>query len=162
MKFDVVKVTDEELKNFTAVQMQLLRTAQKSKNELVHKMEKGLALFKKLFYTDDMKESSLLEQKKAELQAEFDYQLAIIVEQYTYGMELSEPIIPENPDASKVGYIVDYTLPYTERYNIVREYYLSIADPAERMNLYSNDEVAKDYLSSYYRTLFNVLYSYSV
>ena len=162
MKFDVVKVTDEELKNFTAVQMQLLRTAHKSKNELVHKMEKELALFKKLFYTDDMKESSLLEQKKAELQAEFDYQLAIIVEQYTYGMELSEPFIPENPDASKVGYIVDYTLPYTERYNIVREYYLSIADPAERMNLYSNDEVAKDYLSSYYRTLFNVLYSYSV
>ena len=162
MKFDVVKVTDEELKNFTAVQMQLLKKEKKSKNELVHKMEKELALFKKLFYTDDMKESSLLEQKKAELQAEFDYQLAIIVEQYTYGMELSEPFIPENPDASKVGYIVDYTLPYTERYNIVREYYLSIADPAERMNLYSNDEVAKDYLSSYYRTLFNVLYSYSV
>ena len=40
MKFDVVKVTDEELKNFTAVQMQLLRTAQKSKNELLHKVEK--------------------------------------------------------------------------------------------------------------------------
>lgn len=162
MKFDVVQITDDELKNFSAVQMQILRTAQKSKDELVHKMEKELALFKKLVYTDDMKESSLLEQKKAEIQAELNYQLAIIVEQYNYGMELSEPFIPPSPDASKVGYIVDYTLPYTDRYNIVREYYLSIKDPTERMNLYSNDEVAKDYLSSYYRTLFNVLYSYSV
>ena len=77
-------------------------------------------------------------------------------------MELSEPIIPENPDVANVGYLVDYSLPYTDRYSIVREYYLSIKDPDERLNLYAADQVAKDYLSSYYRTLFNVLYSYSV
>lgn len=29
MEFDVIEVTEEELKNFTAVQMQLLRTTQK-------------------------------------------------------------------------------------------------------------------------------------
>lgn len=162
MEFDIVEISEEELKRFTAVQMQILRTAQKSKNELVHKMEKDLALFKKLVYTDDMKESSLLEQKKAELQAELDYQIAILVEQYEYGMQLSEPFIPENPDAEKVGYLVDYSLPYSDRYNIVREYYLSIPDPTERMNLYANDEIAKDYLSTYYRPLFNVLYSYSI
>ena len=162
MKYDVVEVTEEELKKFTAVQMQILRTAQKDKDELLRKTEKDLALFKKLVYTDDMKESSLLEQKRAELQAEYEYQLAIIVEQYSYGMELSEPYIPPRPDASKVGYLVDYSLPYSDRYNIVREYYLSIPDPTERMNLYANDEVAKDYLSSYYRPLFNVLYSYSI
>ena len=162
MEFDVVEITEEELKLFSAVEMQILRTAQKSKNELVQKMEKEFALFKKLVYTDDMKESSLLEQKKAELQAEYDYQLAIIVEQYHYGMELTEPHIPSNPEAGSVGYLVDYRLPYNDRYNIVREYYLSIKDPNERMTLYANDEVAKDYLSSYYRALFNVLYSYSV
>ena len=162
MEFDVVEISQDELKNLTAVQMQILRTAQKSKNELVHKMEKELELFKKLVYTDDMKESSLLEQKEAELQAELDYQLAIIVEQYEYGMQLSEPYIPEHPDAGQVGYLVDYTLPYSDRYSIVREYYLAIKDPTQRMNLYANDEVAKDYLSSYYRALFNVLYSYSI
>lgn len=162
MVYDVVEITDEELSKFTAVQMQLLRTAQKSKDELVHKTEKELALFKKLVYTDEMKESSLLAQKQAELQAEYEYQLAIIVEQYEYGMQLSEPYIPSNPEAGKVGYMVDYSLPYTDRYNIVKEYYLAITDPTERMNLYTNDEVAKDYLSSYYKTLFNVLSSYSM
>lgn len=162
MIFDVVNIPEDELEDLTAVQMQLLRTAQKSKDELVHKMQQELALFKKLVYTDDMKESSLLAQKEAELQAEYEYQLAIIVEQYQYGMKLSEPFIPANPEAGKVGYLVDYSLPYSERYNIVKEYYLSISDPTERMNLYSKDEIARDYLSSYYRTLFNVLYSYSI
>lgn len=161
MEFDVIEVTEEELNGYTAVQMQLLRTAQKSKNELLHKKEKELALFKKLVYTDDMKVSSLLEQKKAELEAEYEYQLAIIVDQLLYGIELGEPVIPEPPAGEGVGYVVDYSLPYTDRYNAVREYYLSIPDPAERMALYSADEVAKDYLASYYRTLYNVLYSYS-
>lgn len=161
MEFDIIDVTEEELKEYSAVQMQLLRSAQKEKNELAHKMEQELAMFKKLVYTDDMKESSLLEQKRAELQAEFEYKVAILVEQFRYALEMTEPYIPENPDADKVGYIVDYTLPYTDRYNIVRDYYLAITDVNERMALYSADEVAKDYLSSYYRTLYNVLYTYS-
>ena len=46
MEFDIIDVTEEELKHYTAVQMQVLRTAQKNKNELLHKMEKELALFK--------------------------------------------------------------------------------------------------------------------
>lgn len=162
MEFDIIDVTEEELKNYTAVQMQVLRSAQKNKNELLHKMEKELALFKKLVYTDDMKVSSLLAQKKAELQAEYEYELAILIEQLLYGIELGEPVIPETPPGSEnVGYVVDYSLPYTDRYNAVKEYYLSISDPAERMALYEADQVAKDYLASYYRTLYNVLYTYS-
>ena len=162
MEFDIIDVTEEELKHYTAVQMQVLRTTQKNKNELLHKMEKELALFKKLVYTDDMKVSSLLEQKKAELQAEYEYELAILVEQLLYSIELGEPVIPETPPgAEDAGYVVDYSLPYTDRYNAVRAYYLSIQDPDERMALYESDQVAKDYLGSYYRTLYNVLYTYS-
>ena len=42
MEFDVIEVTEEELKNFTAVQMQLLRTAQKNKNALRYKDRKSV------------------------------------------------------------------------------------------------------------------------
>ncbi len=56
---------------------------------------------------------------------------------------------------------MDYTLSYNERYRIVRDYYLSITDPAERMALYSADDTARKYLGSYYASLYNVLYSYS-
>ncbi|MBD5585424.1 MAG: hypothetical protein HDQ88_10105 [Clostridia bacterium] len=161
MKFDVITLTDEEIDKLTAVQMQLLRTAQKNKNELIHKYGQELALFKKLVYTDDMQKSSLLAQKQAELEAELNYQIEIIVEQLEYGLALNEPFIPDDFGNEKVGYIVDYSLSYTERYKIVLDYYLSIKDPSERMSLYSNDAVAKNYLSSYYSTLYDVLYTYS-
>ncbi|MDE7215136.1 MAG: hypothetical protein K2N68_04810 [Clostridia bacterium] len=52
MKFDVIEVTEEQLAKYSAVQMQLLRTAQKNKNELKYKTERELELFKKLLLTD--------------------------------------------------------------------------------------------------------------
>ncbi len=43
----------------------------------------------------------------------------------------------------------------------MRDYYLAIENPAERMALYTADDTAKRYLGSYYSTLYNVLYTYS-
>lgn len=159
MTFDIIVVTEDELKEYSSVQMQLLRTAQKKKDELQHRMESDLAMFKKAVYTDGMKNSTLYEQKKAELQAEFDYRVDILREQLVYSLELNEPF-PDGDESA--GYIVDYSLSYTERYNIVKQYYLSIDDTTERMHLYLNDDVARRYLGSYYTTLYNVLYTYSM
>ena len=161
MEFDVIEVTEEQLKKFTAVQIQLLRTAQKNKNELSLKHAEELELFKKLVLTDGMKNSSLYESKRAELAAEFDREVGIIVEQLEYALDLYEPFFDGSGGDESVGYIVDYSLSYTERYKIVRDYYLSIPDPAERMSLYANDAIAKKYLQSYYSTLYDVLSTYS-
>lgn len=161
MEFDIISVTDEYLDSLTTIQMQLLRTAQKNKNSLQHKMEQDIALYKKLLYTNGMIISSLLEQKRAELEAEYNYQVEILSEQLLYAIEMNEPYPDSGDYDDSTGYIVDYSLSYTDRYIIVRDYYLAIEDPAERMSLYSNDEVAKKYLGSYYTTLYNVLYSYS-
>ena len=160
MEFDIIEISEGKLKELTAVQMQLLRTAQKKKNELAHNMEQDLALFKKLVYTDDMKQSSLLEQKRAELTAEFDREVEILAEQLLYSMELSEPLFPDDEGNEDVGYVVDYSLSYTERYVIVRNYYIAIPDPYERIALYDADEVAKKYLGSYYTALYDVLLTY--
>lgn len=161
MKFDIIEVNEGELKKYSAVQMQLLRTAQKKKNELKHKMDNELAMFKKMILGNGMKNSTLYDNKKAELQTEFDYQVGILKEQLLYAIELNEPYPCQDDDQEMVGYIVDYSLTFTERYQIVREYYMSIEDPALRMTLYANDDVAKRYLDSYYSVLYDVLYSYS-
>ena len=157
MEFDIIELTPEELSNFTSVQMQLLRSAQKNKNTLRENMDRDLRLFKSLLLTDDVFNSSLYAQKRAELEREFDFKTA---EQLRYNLSLSEPYDPDDND-DEAGYIVDYTLSYNERYRIVRDYYLSITDPAERMALYSADDTARKYLGSYYASLYNVLYSYS-
>lgn len=161
MEFDIIEISENTLSQLSTIQMQLLRTAQKKKNELKHKMEQDLALFKKLVYTDGMKESSLLEQKSKELEEQFDYEVEILVEQLKYAMELNEPFPDWDDEDAEAGYIVDYNLTYTERYIIVRDYYLAITPPAERMALYAADEVAKRYLGTYYETLYNVLSTYS-
>jgi len=161
MTFDIIDITVEELAKLTDIQMQLLRTAQKKKNELRRNTEKDFEIFKKIVYTNGMKHSSLLQQKRAELEAEFSLQTAVLVEQLEYAMTLNAPYPDRGEGDENVGYIVDYSLSYTDRYIIVRDYYLAIADPAERMALYTADEVAKKYLGSYYSTLYDVLYTYS-
>ena len=160
MEFDIIELTPEELSNFTSVQMQLLRSAQKNKNTLRENMDRDLRLFKSLLLTDDVFNSSLYAQKRAALEREFDFKPESIAEQLRYNLSLSEPYDPDDND-DEAGYIVDYTLSYNERYRIVRDYYLSITDPAERMALYSADDTARKYLGSYYASLYNVLYSYS-
>ena len=161
MEFDIIEISENTLKQLSTIQMQLLRTAQKKKNELKYKMEQDLALFKKLVYTDGMKESSLMQQKREELEEQFNYEVEILAEQLEYAMSLNEPYPDWDDENAAAGYIVDYNLSYTDRYIIVRDYYLAISDPSERMALYSADEVAKRYLGTYYETLYNVLSTYS-
>ena len=161
MEFNIIVVSDEYYKGLTNVQRQLLRTAQKKKNELEHKAEKDIALYRRYLYTNGVQESSLLEQKKKEIYDELNYELNIIREQLLYSIDLNEPLPDGDGGSEDAGYLVDYTLSYTERYVIVRDYYLSIPDPSERMALYLADDVAKKYLDKYYTSLYNVLLTYS-
>ncbi len=141
--------------------MQLLRTAQKKKNELIHKKAQDKALFKRLFMTNGTINSTLYSDKCREIEAEYAYQLEIIIEQLNYSLSANS-LTDDGGITEETGYLVDYNLSYTDRYKIVREYYMAIPDPQERLALYEKDEVAKNYLGSYYSTLYNVLYSYSL
>ncbi len=165
MEINIISLSQAELEALTVIRQKLVRTAQKAKNELEHKMERELNEYKKLLYTDNVFNSSLYESKRASLQAEVDYKVDILREQLIFNMGLNEPTTDdetgnEGGDESS-GYIVDYELSYLERYIIVRDYYLAIADPSERMALYAADTTAQAYLGSYYSTLYDYLYSMS-
>lgn len=164
MEFDIINLSAEEVQALTTVQLKLLRTAQQKKNALEHEMRQELEVYRCLCYTNNVFRSSLYEDKKAELEQEYEYQVEILREQLIFNMSLNEPTHDgETGDdgGDDTAYIVDYELSYLERYIIVRDYYMSIEDPAERMALYSADEVAKQYLGSYYSTLYNYLGTYA-
>ena len=165
MQFDIIDITEDRLKELSVVQMKMLRTAQQKKDELVRKFEKELNMFRAVVFTSGMKNSTLIEDKDRELRDELGYQTALLADNLIYNMSLNEPSnggdIGGDGGDEEAGYIVDYTLTYNERYIIVRDYYLAITDPDERMALYAADETAKKYLSSYYTTLYNVLAPYS-
>ncbi len=164
MEFDIISLSAEEVQALTTVQLKLLRTAQQKKNALEHEMQQELEVYRCLCYTNNVFRSSLYEDKKAELEKEYEYQVEILREQLIFNMSLNEPTHDgETGDdgGDDTAYIVDYELSYLERYIIVRDYYMSIEDPAERMALYTADEVAKQYLGSYYSTLYNYLGTYA-
>lgn len=54
-------------------------------------------------------------------------------------------------------YEVDYSLPMRERYITVKNYYLSYDDPQAALDDFLEDEVAKDYLGTYYSFLQELL-----
>ena len=165
MLFDIIEITDEELKALSVVQMKMLRTAQQKKDELERKADKELKMYMLAALNSGMKNSTLIAHKERELKDELQFQTAVLVDNLIYNMSLNEPTGGgdtggEGGDES-AGYIVDYNLSYNERYVIVRDFYLAIPDTDERLALYGADEIAKKYLSSYYSTLYSVLATYS-
>lgn len=164
MTFDIIQITDDEIENMPTVRMKLLRTAQQKKDELTHKLQAELAEHKRLAYSNGVENSTLLQQITNELEAEYDYQVEIIKEQLLFNMSLGEPTHDGETGGSgddNTAYLVDYELSYIERYIHVRDYYLTIEDPNERLALLAEDEVARKYLGSYYNTLFNYLVQFT-
>lgn len=158
MTFDILDISEEEAQNLETVQLKLLRTAQQKKNELSHKLGTQLDEYKLLLHANGAFQSSLYECFKNDLTAEYNRQVEILREQLVFNMSLKEPTHDgETGDSGNdtSGYIVDYELSYIERYIQVRDYYMAIEDPAERLALYAADEVAIKYLGTYYNTLYN-------
>jgi hypothetical protein len=167
MKFDVIDLSQEEVEALTTIQLKLLRTTQQKKDALLHTLEQDLREYKMLTMTDGVSYSSLYEDKELALREEYEYQVEILREQLIFNMSLNEPTTDDETgdsttgNTSTTGYLVDYELSYLERYLQVRDYYMTIEDPDERLALYIADEVALQYLSSYYSTLYNYLKSFT-
>ena len=99
------------------------------------------------------------------LKAAFDDEIARIQSELDEKLdELYADISPGTPPSGDPGidpddapYEVDYSLPLRERYIAVRDYYLSYEDNAEALADLRADEIAKDYLGSYYGYVLQLL-----
>lgn len=164
MQFDIIPVTGTEVGKLSTAQLRLLRDAQNKKNELLIKAERELKAFSLSVMGAGMAYSSLIESKRRELDEEVWRKCAVIADDLLFDIsalgQSSEGGGGSGGDAPQTEYRVDYSLSYSERYVIVRDYYLRIKDVSERMTKYASDEVAKKYLGTYYKTLYNVLATY--
>lgn len=160
MIFDIVNITDDEVDLLTTVQKKLLRTAQQKKNEMVRKRDEQLFELKIMCNSNNVENSSIYRQTAAKIESNYQTELDILVEQLQFNMSLREPTNGDETGGSgsdDTGYIVDYELSYLERYIVVRDYYLAIEDPNERIALLQADTVAMEYLGTYYNVLFDYL-----
>ncbi len=84
MTFDIIDLTEEQIKNLTSAQMQLLRTAQVKKNELRVKTDEECAAFFKTVCANGMKHSSLFPHKVVSAEKRFNYETEIIATKKTW------------------------------------------------------------------------------
>ena len=86
------------------------------------------------------------------IQSELDESLeALYAENYPVG----QPGEGINPDDAP--YEVDYSLPSRDRYVAVKNYYMAYDDMAQALLDFQKDEIAKDYLGTYYDYLLQLL-----
>ena len=64
---------------------------------------------------------------------------------------------PPEIDPDDAPYEVDYTLSMRDRYVIVKNYYLDYDDMAQALADFEADDIAKDYLGTYYEYLYQLL-----
>ncbi|HIX46465.1 MAG TPA: hypothetical protein H9737_02100 [Candidatus Borkfalkia faecigallinarum] len=120
--------------------------------------------------------SSILSDALHELRADYDAQVLRIQKELDESLEAlyAEAQEPEEPGGEEPGgeepggeepggeepdapYEVDESLPMRDRYIAVKNYYLSIPDAAEALELLRDDDVAKEYLGTYYNYLEQLL-----
>ena len=164
MEFDIIPITLEELDGFSTIQLKLLRTAQQKKNELTTARDKDIELVKLMLLSNGTYASSLLSDKTAAITTDYQREIDVITEQLIFNLSLNEPSKDDElgggSTGGETGYFVDYSMDYLQRYVVVRNYYLTIPDPHERLALYTADQVARRYLSGYYDTLYSYLQSF--
>ncbi len=119
--------------------------------------EKNRALARRAF------RSSILEKLLETLKADYD---ALVLKIQSDLDESLDALYAENEpsggggediDPDDAPYEVDYTLPMRDRYVAVKNYYLGLPDKAAALAAFEADEIAKDYLGSYYDYLYQLL-----
>lgn len=162
MTIDIIDLTHPDYSKLNKVQLAMVRASQAKKDKILEKAQKEKDEIFRMLLANGTARSTMLtaEQKAIDKQAESDvdviredlkYQLAYEGWQWE-GDENGVYRYPENPN---------YNLTPSQRFLVVREYYMSITDdPNARFLAYQKDTLAQSYLGEFYVTLYDLLRSY--
>lgn len=154
MTIDIISYTDEQFALLTAEQLLEVKSAQLKKNRLDRQLEEDKLKEKYRLGERGILISEIWEQYCAKLQAEHDEEVAAIREALLFFLRFSNK--PPEEEIETAPYLVDYSLPEEERAVIVKDYYENTyADGQERFDAFLADEIAKQYLGSWYSIMYD-------
>lgn len=160
MVIDIISYTEEQYAALTAEQLLEIKSAQLKKNALDRKLEEDLEKEKYKLVDNGIFLSGIWKLYCEKRQAQHDAEVETLRESLLFYLQFSAK--PSEEESSSSPYPVDYSLGMQERYEAVREYYMTTyADPSERLESFLADPVAKSYLGEWYSTLYDYLYSYT-
>ncbi len=163
MTIDIIDLTSPEYSDLSPVQLAMVRVAQAKKDELLEEAKRDKAELLYLMLGNQTARSTAVTRENARIDAEAQRQVDAVREdllhQLAYEALGSEGNAngpyryPENPN---------YNLGYSQRFLVVRNYYMQATDdPHARLQAYSMDSLAREYLGEFYATLYDLLSSYA-
>jgi len=163
MDIDIIDLGDPNYQELTAVQLAMVNTAQRKKNEITRKLNEEKREMLILAISNRTARSTAIKLRLSDLDIAAEEEIAAIREDLDYqlryeayiseGNEIGPYRYPENPN---------YNLNYSQRFLVVRAYYMHVTDNADaRLQAFAMDSLARQYLGSYYNTLYDLLASYT-
>lgn len=159
MEIDIISYAEAQYAQLSEEQIQEVKAAQVKKNRLTAQMTEELRKEKARLtesgtYLSPMSEL-VLQEIRDKYEAEIEWLREGLLFYLRYASKATETQESSNP------YPLDYSLDEIERFEVVKEYYLSTySDPHERFEAFKNDEVAAQYLGEVYLPAYDYFLSY--
>ena len=156
MTIDIISYTREQFALLTDEQIMQIKEAQMKKNALDRKLEEDMLKEKYRLIECGIYLSGIWENYCEKLRAVHAQEVELLRDALLFYLQYSAK--PEKEEMETSPYTVDYSLEMTDRYMIVRDYYLNTyTDAAARVEAFKKDEVARQYLGELYATLYDYL-----
>ena len=156
MEINIISYTAAQYAALTAEQLQEVRSAQIKKNKLDAAYLENLEKEKHRLTENGTLLSTMWQATQNRLYADYAKEVETLREGLLFYLHYSTK--PDNSEGSEISapYKVDYSLSDTERFQIVKDYYMETYTSAnERFLAFKADEVAVQYLGELYAPLYD-------
>lgn len=151
MVIDIISYSDAQLAMLTSEQVMEVQKAQVKKNKLAVRLEEDKKDAKFKLIKNGVFRSPTYEKLCERLQKSYEDEVEQIRQALLFYLRFS---IADMEDATEAPYLVDYSLTFEERLNVVRDYYNNTySSPNEKYAAFIEDTVAVKYLGEYYLAL---------
>ena len=150
MQIDIISYSDKQLALLTDDQIQQVQSAQVKKNRLVRELADKLKQEKRRLINNGLFLSYTWEWTKAYWQELYEEEINWVREGLLFYLQYAQGFIESAP------YELDFSLAPTDRFAIVKNYYLEIYPDRQALyNAFEADNVAPRYLGELYKALYD-------
>ena len=156
MTIDIISFTNEQFAALDGEQILQIKEAQVKKNKLDRKLQEDMLNEKHRLLDNGTYLSQMWDKYCDKLRETYEQEVELLRESLLFYLQFSAKPEPEATDSAP--YSVDYALEMTDRYIVVRDYYMgAYTDATARVNAFKSDKVARQYLGELYATLYDYL-----
>ncbi len=156
MKIDIISFTNEQFATLKEEQILQIKETQLKKNALDRKLQQDMLTEKHRLLDRGMFLSEIWNKYCDRLREVYTQEVDMLRDALLFYLQFAA--VPEQDIVQSAPYNVDYALEMADRYMAVRDYYMSAyTDSTERVNVFKQDKVARQYLGEFFATLYDYL-----